>query len=546
MMHALRSTIADAPRRVSALGVVAVSLPVVVQLVVVVRHYMNWTPVWSWYADPGYQYLLGGGSLITGGDSRLVEHPGMSIQWLIGISEYATYVVAGQGGFREDIIARPEYYAQTSGAVLAALFIASLGFAAWRFLRFLGAAPALFFQLILLWGMAMLIIGRYRLMPESLVLTAAVTALAIAAPALSRARPALKTRELVALGLVCAVGLTAKILFLPIVAVMLVLIGHRQRLVFLVSFVVPIVAIMIPTYTRLNYMVGWYLGIATQPGRQGQTGDWSPLSHIRTSMELVGGFVRWFALVAGLIVVLSVVLMIVQLRRSNSQALRPTAAILFGLAFVLLAAFKPAEVRDFLLTIPLLAALGAIGLHDALSLVTLRIRYALGAVSIALATLMAAHGTVHSEYLSAGNRAYIEDVIDDASAVEAFISDGRWALGYNVWTLDNALMYAGDWTPGSFGPELQERAPDALYFELWGRTINQVADDGSFRALTCANLQQILANDGLGIVVESPGHLDMDTSGSRIVLKEATAGFDAPMQVGRFEAYRLTDVTCVL
>ena len=50
-----------------------VFLPVLGQVGLVFRGIQNWVPVWAWYPDPGYQYLLAGASLVSGGAPALLS-----------------------------------------------------------------------------------------------------------------------------------------------------------------------------------------------------------------------------------------------------------------------------------------------------------------------------------------------------------------------------------------------------------------------------------------------------------------------------------------
>ncbi len=89
--------------------------PVLLQALLVVPRFLNWRPVWAWYPDPGYQYLWAGGSLVNGGTTDLIFHPGTSFQWLIGASQAVTHLVAGQDSIMIDVAIRPEFYSQTAG-----------------------------------------------------------------------------------------------------------------------------------------------------------------------------------------------------------------------------------------------------------------------------------------------------------------------------------------------------------------------------------------------------------------------------------------------
>lgn len=520
------------------------AIPVAIQVVLIVRNVRSWTPIWAWYADPGYQYLLAGGALVSGGDSRLVEHPGLSLQWFIGTVELLSFLTLGSGSLRSDLVERPEFYAQIVSVALGLLFVAAVAFAALRFLRFFGLVPALIFQLLLLWGLPIMAVGRFRLMPESLVLTSSVAILAVCAPVLCGFRKHFTRSEAIALGALAAVGITAKVLFAPILLLVLLLIGKRHLLAFAVAFVMPFLMFMLPTFARLDYMFNWYRGLLFSPGRQGQQGSWAPTESFVASMAALGGFVRWFVPVIGVILLLTAIVAFITARSEGLPAIRPILGLLIALGFVILASLKPAEVRDFLLAIPLLAALSSTVYSVALTLLRSGRELLLGIPVVALGAFLAAHGIVASEYLAAGNRELTATTVKDAEAVAEFVEDGHWALGYNVWTIDNALMYSIDWTPDTFGTEMQMRSPDALYFNIWGRNILGLDGKGKFGVLDCEYLQSIQRSQGLGIIVESTGHLAANSAGGMLELQNALVEFGEVQMVADYFAYPVLTLNC--
>lgn len=528
----------------STLATMLVMVPIGAQLLLIVRQYVNWMPVWAWYPDPGYQYLLLGGGIITGSTPKLVEHPGTAMQWTIGVAEYLTHVVAGEGEFRSDILQRPEFYAQAAGGVLASLYLLALALAVWRFVRAFGVWPALVFQLLLLWGLPILSIGRYRLWPESLVLTCGIVALALLAPTLARQRQPSSAETLV-LGLISAIGITTKVIYLPLFLIPLLLLGRQRIVLYLGAATLSISLIFIPIYSRLGYMVDWYRAIGSSPGRHGQSGDWHPLGGLYESITALGGFVRWLTPVALVILIGSFIVTVTERDRISSYRWRPAASLVVSAVLVILPGVKQTEPRDFILLIPLMGTLAALTLADALRLHTRKTAsQAIIVTAVGTSAFLGAHGVVGNEYFMMANRQQVEKVVVDSQAVERHAAKGHWALGYNVWTVDNALMFSIPWIPGAYESRMWAQAPQALYFDLWTRTINAVTPDGLSGPVACSTLANWASNGNLGIVVESQGHLVLDDSRQRILLRDGSATYDTPTPLGPYHSYRLTSVSC--
>jgi hypothetical protein len=525
------------------LPIVILALPVAVQGILIGIRFADWWPVWAWYPDPGYQYLFAAGSIITGGSTDLIYHPGTSFQWLIGLSQVFTHLVAGQDTFMLDIAARPEFYAQTAGLTLAALYVIVLAAAAWRLYRSFGLWPALLFQLLLLWGLPLLAAGRFLLWPESLVLTCAVASLAILAPQLAGQEPIHPRVQAVGIGLFAAVGMTAKVTYAPVVLVALILVGWRRVAWVLLPMMAGALIMMIPVYSRLDSMQGWFVRITTNPGRHGQTGSWDPVGEFLDSMLMLNLVVRWFIPVSALIMIIAVLSFLFPRRARLAEAL-PFIAVALGVMVVLASGMKDSESRDFILAVPLLAALAALALGRILRNRQGFQRRAVVAATLAVSVYLAAHGVVHEENFARGYAPRLEEILRDAKEVDKLNETSRWAPAYNAWTPDSSKLFGLIWSAGSFNREVREVNPDALHFDLFARSILHVSDDNRLIPLTCQELQDLERQGGIGVIVESQGHIALNSDSSRILLNSASARNTVPKQVGRYFAYALNDVQC--
>jgi len=485
------------PRPLQFIGVALVFVPVLFQALIVIREFNAWRPVWSWYADPGYQYLFAGASLISGGSPALVYHPGTSFQWLTGIVERLSFAFFGEGSFFTSVTEDPEAYAKSVGIVVALIFIGSLTFAAWRMLRCMGVWPSLIFQLLMLWGLPVIAGARFQLWPESLVLSCGILIMALLAPLLIPHAPAPTLRIVITLGVVSALGLTAKILLIPIIVLCVIVLPMRRWATYLGSLLVTSLIVLLPIYGRWPAMWEWFVNISTKPGRHGGAGDWSPIQNFVDGNLALAGYYRWYVLVAMFLAAATSVVAVLQARR-DSTSIRPTVAIVLAVALVVGVTAKQSEVRDLVLVVPLLALLAAHLVQRVQSPPTPpRVALALGVVAAMVASFLALHGIVHHENFAKAEQRSISRIVDDARAVDSLASSGSWGLGYNVWTVQNAIMFGSndalmlgvDFSDDLLNAEIRVKYPNALYFDLWSGTFQEVDDSSHLRVLTCQELQ---------------------------------------------------------
>lgn len=527
----------------NSLRLFAVMLPVLLQAILIGERLVSWRPMWAWYPDPGYQYLLSGGSVITGGSSDMIYHPGTSLLWIVGFAEWLGHLITGVGDFRTDLVARPEYYAQWSSGILGLLFVTSLAAAAWRLLRTFGLGPALVFQLLMLWALPLTAAGRYVLWPESLLLTSAVAALAVLAPQLSGQIPRNPMQQAVGLAAISAVGLTGKILYLPMIILTLIFLRRRQLAVFMCTLIGSVVIIMVPMYGRLKPMADWFIGITFNPGRHGQSGSWNPADSLMASIVNVQGLLRWFIplILTALIIVLWA---FINPGDSGRKMRRTLAAILLGLALALAAGLKAPELRDFILVAPLVSLLVAVLLAWAARECGPTIGRVVLVGGVLLATFLGAHGVVGERYMFQASEVRTQRTMENAAAIGELNQAGVWAPGYGAWTLESSLVFGLMWSDGEFNEEVHARYPRATHYQLWDRRIMHVDDLGRLRPLSCPELESRIRSGEVGIVVESPNHLAFEDDGRVLQLETAKAAISGMKRINDLYAYRLKRVTC--
>lgn len=520
--------------------------PVALQTALLAERIWNWVPVWAWYPDPGYQYLLAGGQIITGGTPHHNDHPGTSAQWLIGLIEAPIHAAVGNDSLRSDLVQRPELYAQGVGVVIGLLFVLALAFSALRLLRSLGLGPSLAFQFLIIWGLPILDIGRYRIMPESVVLTAVIVSIGLLAPRLSDPKRPIPTVVVVTLGLVTAIGVTAKVLFAPMVLVAIAVLGRRQIALFSFTFFAAVATILIPIYSRFDYMRSWFTGILLNPGRQGQPGERPSLTNsIQESVNLLNLSVRWFLLVAFASMLIALAGVVLRGRSTGNWQWRGQGALVLAFALVMLASVKSAETRDFLLAFPLLGAINALGLHMILQSTSNRkVQLFISTAAILTTGFLGLHGAVGTHYNHQIQVARLQPLLQLQDQVKSRTQSGSWGLGYNVWTEQNAIMFALPWLNGAYDVEVNKRYPGALYFDIWSRVFIGTTGTGSLRILSCRDVESKAASDGINVIVETPNHLAFEPSGRSFSIRDGEAVARKESSIGSFGVYQLIQVEC--
>lgn len=224
---------------------------------------------------------------------------------------------------------------------------------------------------------------------------------------------------------------------------------------------------------------------------------------------------------------------------------RSQVGLMLSLALVLFASAKEAEMRDFLLAFPMLAAINAVGMCMILEVVSsTKWRVTVAGIAIAATGFLGLHGLVGAEY----NHRALENRLEGSLRVQEILknatSSGVWGLGYNVWSKQNAVMFALPWLNGAYDKEVNRSFPHAIYFDIWSRAFIRTTGDGRLAGLSCKELQQ-MEGSGLGVIVETPNHLQFGPNGRVVQLGEGTAEIEATTNIGEFRAYRLTNVQCV-
>lgn len=220
--------------------------------------------------DPAYVYLFSGVGIIEGYTPQHVDHPGTPLQILCGVVAYFTWLVAGGGTFGAAVYDNPEFYLAVVSTVLLTLNVSAVAYLGVQIHR---AIASLSVALIAQSGI--LLLGAltprtFHAAPEALQLFAATMSIGILTPQIFLRDVPFGRRRAAVLGFFLALGITAKITFVPLLALLLLLPSVREMMIGAASAAVSAAIILAPIWSKLGRTYQWLYGITVSSGRYGQ------------------------------------------------------------------------------------------------------------------------------------------------------------------------------------------------------------------------------------------------------------------------------------
>lgn len=499
-------------------------------------------PIYRLYTDPAYQYLLNGLAVTVGSGPGHTDHPGTSVQWLVGLVSQAFHIVTGPGiPLIQDVVQRPETYLLVNAVLLVLLQAGALLFLGWRILGSFGLGPALLAQAAVVAATAYYPFRLY-VIPESMVIIAGLLLLGLVVPKLARPGGSAGWRTCMAIGVVLAVGLTAKVIFAPLLVVPLFLYGWRSLVQMYAWFLASVVAIMWIARDQLQRMWDWYTAVASTSARY-------PDEAVTRSMTDGLRAIPQATLDNYPVVVMAALLLgfalVLRFRTPPRRPLLvPTARTLTPLLVATLGTlgmtYKAYRPNDLLLLAPLAGLLAAIAwsyIEDATSGPRLRSR--LIAVPVALAVLSVILGasgatrfvtSVSGETDQTRMFAYLEGKVAEGTTV---------ATGYAVFNQASSLYYANEWARYVALRETLDAYPGWIEYNIWNGQFYTFNEQEGVRLATCQELEALIGSPG-GLLVAPGRPLDALRPGTQY----SDLTYQAEQVFGTQVVYRMQGVTC--
>jgi len=210
-------------------------------------------------SDPAYLYLINSVDVATLQPVRHVDNPGTTVQLLGGVVIRAIAFARGADDIEADVFRNPELYLAAINRVLFALIaiaITLLGFSAYRLTKNISLSLLLQCAPFASWlpVKAMLMVS-----PEPVLVFTCIFFIILLVWAAEKEihlkQPALAA---VLFAIITAFGLAAKLTFIPLIIIPLVIIsGFKWKALFLLMTVIIFHIILIPAYKHYDFFLEW-------------------------------------------------------------------------------------------------------------------------------------------------------------------------------------------------------------------------------------------------------------------------------------------------
>lgn len=464
------------------------------------------------FYDPSYAYLYNGVVITQGGVPGHTDHPGTSLQWISGITSQIFHASRDTGiSLVQDVVANSDNFIRVNGLLLSAIFSLSVGVLGFRILKQLGAIECLIATVVFWTGFRLWYPQLYILAPESLVISSSILVVALVIPNLFKTHIQTSDRTLILIGILLSIGLTSKIIALPILVMFPFLLRPRQLLLIAVALVSTTMLILIPVYSRAGLMLGWFFGVSTKPSRWGQqTSEQLSIRHnfqdalaklFSVAPQLITCFVGALILAIG----------IFALRKKNSARItelenwRPFIGILLSILTTLAMGFKQSVERDFVVLAVLVPVFVLLVFQKFKPLImnpqspnSSRLLTAMVVISLfgsSIITLRAVRET--SLDLGAIEKSY-EEVMTEVTNLEK----SNWiASTYSSPGFSNAALFGAYWANNAFSKELIKTFPRHMELNFWDKTIRGWDRNASMASLDCSEINKRAQTSGLYILI---------------------------------------------
>lgn len=228
-------------------------------------------------SDPEYCYLFNSLNLVTLHVPRHIDHPGTTLQELGAAVLLVRFAAARLGGDPESlevaVVRQPEPLLFAINVMLNFLLIGLLAALSWRVWSLTGSLiPPLVLQFSFL-AYGLLLAAQTRVSPEPLLVSTVLALALVLAPGIvgSPGDQALGGRRTALLaGAILGFGVITKVTFVPLLLLIFVFPGRRQRVRCAVAALVSAAVFVLPIFTQLPRAATWLFRLATHQGLYGR------------------------------------------------------------------------------------------------------------------------------------------------------------------------------------------------------------------------------------------------------------------------------------
>ena len=328
---------------------------------------------------------------------------------------------------------------------------------------------------------------------------------------------------LLAIGVVFAIGFTAKIIIVPMVILLVATLRFRGLLIAGVTTLAVSALVLVPVYDLLPRMFGWFTNLARSSGRYGGDSPSSMTSNLQVGLSIVTRDYGLTWLVMGIFIAALVLSLGYQQAGITWSQRIPAIGVAATVAATVAMSFKESTDRDFILLValvPSLAALTALWIRRCL------VRMPSSRDVRSWAMLVVTLGFLLTVMVLQNFRSLMEiseirensdmqvALLEEASQVESVVAHSF--LAQNQYF---ALMMGSEWAHHPYSSVILARFPNNLYYNAFWSTVFGERVDQSVGLLGCRDLDSLINDEGLTFVLpgnftevggqETPGSIEL-------------------------------------
>lgn len=469
------------------------------------------------FYDPSYAYLYNGVVITQGGVPGHTDHPGTSLQWISGITSQIFHSLRDTGiSLVQDVVANSDDFIRVNGLLLSAIFSLSVGVFGFRILKQLGAIECLIATVVFWAGFRLWYPQLYILAPESLVISSSILVIALVIPNLFKTHIQTSDRTLILIGILLSIGLTSKIIALPILVMFPFLLRPRQLLLIAVALVSTTMLILIPVYSRAGLMLGWFFGVSTKPSRWGQQTSEQLSIRLNFQDALAKLFSVAPQLIACFVGALILVIGIFALRKKNSARItepenwRPFIGILLSILTAFAMGFKQSVERDFVV-LAVLVPVFVLLVFQKFKPVIMNPQSPSSSRLLTAIVVIALFGssifTLRAVRETSLNLGAIEKSYEEVMTEVANLENSNWVISaYGSPSSGNASLFGSYWANNAFRAELVRTFPRYMELNIWEKSIRGWNREQSLIKLDCQEINERIRLSRMFILI--PEYLD--------------------------------------
>ena len=455
---------------------------------------------WAYYWDPTYAYLFNGLAVLVGHPPNLIQHPGISMEYYLAACVFLVTIFKGRLDFIDSVIRDPEGYLHVIAFANSLVFLFSLLYLSSVIYRKFGISSVTVLHLSFLGCVNLYLPYILLAMPEFLVLVLAILCFAITVDKSGLGKSELLSNKLLfILGTCLALGVTAKVIFLPVILFVVISIGAGNRLRLMFFLLVSVLVLLIRVVDRIHEMFNWFLGASKSPQRYDADPGFNVSSlfqNYANSVQVIHNelnFLFYFFLFSAF-----ALLLLIFLKKPLLCTKRFFYGVFLALCMTLATGYKAGLGRDFVLLsiiLPLLVSVLVVYLRQ--------VKY--GKLLELGIFLLLSFGIFHNievaKFAMSNNVLIANAAQKDINSVNGLVGES-WLIGqYGVLSDSAAVQFGNDWAGSLFGRNISKVYQNRIEYNVWDFNFYYNSPNGVLTILNCGELTTLTSKEELYAIV---------------------------------------------